>query len=54
MRDDVRAVLLDAKGRFFSVGGDLNALTRSREDLAHFVSGATSSLPYGHRAVRPP
>jgi 2-(1,2-epoxy-1,2-dihydrophenyl)acetyl-CoA isomerase len=47
VRDDVRAVLLDAKGRFFSVGGDLNALTRSREDLARFVSGATSNLHMG-------
>ena len=44
---DVRAVLIDAKGRFFSVGGDLNALTQSREDLARFVSGATSDLHMG-------
>jgi 2-(1,2-epoxy-1,2-dihydrophenyl)acetyl-CoA isomerase len=47
VREDVRAVLIDAKGRFFSVGGDLNALTRSREDLARFVSGATSNLHMG-------
>ena len=39
VRKDVRAVLIDAKGRFFSVGGDLSALTRSRDDLARFVSG---------------
>ena len=38
VRPEVRAVLLDAKGRFFSVGGDLNDLSRSREDLARFVS----------------
>jgi 2-(1,2-epoxy-1,2-dihydrophenyl)acetyl-CoA isomerase len=47
VRTDVRAVLIDAKGRFFSVGGDLNALTRSHEDLARFVSGATSNLHMG-------
>ena len=40
-------VLIDAAGRFFSVGGDLNALTRSREDLARFVSVATSDLHMG-------
>jgi 2-(1,2-epoxy-1,2-dihydrophenyl)acetyl-CoA isomerase len=45
---DVRAVLVDAKGRFFSVGGDLNALSRSREHLARFVSNATSNL---HMAI---
>lgn len=47
VRPEVRAVLIDAKGRFFSVGGDLSALTRSREDLARFVSGATSNLHMG-------
>jgi 2-(1,2-epoxy-1,2-dihydrophenyl)acetyl-CoA isomerase len=47
VRKDVRAVLIDAKGRFFSVGGDLAALTRSRDDLARFVSGATSNLHMG-------
>ncbi len=47
VRPEVRAVLIDAKGRFFSVGGDLNALTRSREDLARFVSAATSNLHMG-------
>jgi 2-(1,2-epoxy-1,2-dihydrophenyl)acetyl-CoA isomerase len=47
VRPEVRAVLIDAKGRFFSVGGDLAALTRSREDLARFVSGATSNLHMG-------
>ena len=40
-------MLIDATGRFFSVGGDLNALTRSREDLARFVSVATSDLHMG-------
>jgi 2-(1,2-epoxy-1,2-dihydrophenyl)acetyl-CoA isomerase len=47
VRPDVRAVLIDAEGRFFSVGGDLNALSRSRENLARFVSGATSDLHMG-------
>jgi 2-(1,2-epoxy-1,2-dihydrophenyl)acetyl-CoA isomerase len=47
VRPEVRAVLIDAKGRFFSVGGDLNALSRSREDLARFVSAATSDLHMG-------
>jgi 2-(1,2-epoxy-1,2-dihydrophenyl)acetyl-CoA isomerase len=47
VREDVRAVLIDAKGRFFSVGGDLNALTRSREELARFVSSVTSNLHMG-------
>lgn len=45
---EVRAVLIDAVGRFFSVGGDLHALTESREGLARFVSAATSDL---HMAI---
>jgi 2-(1,2-epoxy-1,2-dihydrophenyl)acetyl-CoA isomerase len=47
VRPDVRSVLIDATGRFFSVGGDLGALTRSREDLSRFVSRATSRLHMG-------
>ena len=47
VRPEVRSVLIDAAGRFFSVGGDLNALTRSREELARFVSVATSDLHMG-------
>jgi 2-(1,2-epoxy-1,2-dihydrophenyl)acetyl-CoA isomerase len=47
VRADVRAVLIDAAGRFFSVGGDLNALSKSRENLARFVSVATSDLHMG-------
>jgi 2-(1,2-epoxy-1,2-dihydrophenyl)acetyl-CoA isomerase len=47
VRPEVRCVLIDARGRFFSVGGDLNALSRSREDLARFVSAATSDLHMG-------
>ena len=52
VRPDVRAVLDRREGRFFSVGGDLNALTRSRENLARFVSGVTSESAYGHLAFR--
>jgi len=45
---DVRSVLIDANGRFFSVGGDLNSLARDRRDLAYFVSAATADL---HMAI---
>lgn len=44
----VRAVLIDANGRFFSVGGDLNSLASSREGLARFIPAATSDL---HMAI---
>ena len=47
VRPEVRAVLIDAKGRFFSVGGDLNELSRNRDHLARFVSKATSNLHMG-------
>ena len=47
IREDVRAVLIDAQGRFFSVGGDLNTLTAPPEELARFVSAATSGLHMG-------
>jgi 2-(1,2-epoxy-1,2-dihydrophenyl)acetyl-CoA isomerase len=45
---EVRSVLIDAKGRFFSVGGDLNALASDRRELATFVSAATADL---HMAI---
>ena len=44
----VRAVLIDANGRFFSVGGDLNSLASSREGLNRFVPKATADL---HMAI---
>ena len=44
----VRAVLIDAKGRFFCVGGDLNSLTKDRADLPRFVKQATADL---HMAI---
>ncbi len=41
-RDDVRAVLLTANGREFSVGGDLNEFLRERDNLrAHIREMAT-------------
>lgn len=43
----VRAVLITASGRFFSVGGDLQALGKSREALAEFVPSATATLHMG-------
>jgi 2-(1,2-epoxy-1,2-dihydrophenyl)acetyl-CoA isomerase len=44
---DVRSVLIDANGRFFSVGGDLNSLAKDRTELARFVSAATADLHMG-------
>lgn len=44
----VRAVLIDAKGRFFCVGGDLNSLTKDRADLPRFIKQATADL---HMAI---
>jgi 2-(1,2-epoxy-1,2-dihydrophenyl)acetyl-CoA isomerase len=44
IRPEVRSVRIDANGRFFRVGGDLNALASSREELARFGFVATSDL----------
>lgn len=44
----VRAVLLDAEGPYFSVGGDLKTMTRDRDTLPVFVKNATVGL---HSAV---
>jgi 2-(1,2-epoxy-1,2-dihydrophenyl)acetyl-CoA isomerase len=44
----VRAVFIQSAGRFFSVGGDLNSLTESREALSRFVPSATAKL---HMAI---
>lgn len=44
----VRSVLIDAKGPFFSVGGDLKALAKDRDELAQFVFAATADL---HMAI---
>ena len=43
----VRAVLIDGTGRFFSVGGDLNELAKSRDALPRFVQTATADLHMG-------
>jgi 2-(1,2-epoxy-1,2-dihydrophenyl)acetyl-CoA isomerase len=45
---EVRAVLIDAEGPFFSVGGDLKTLaTGEREGVARFVKDATSVMHMG-------
>jgi 2-(1,2-epoxy-1,2-dihydrophenyl)acetyl-CoA isomerase len=44
----VRCVLIDADGRFFSVGGDLRTLGQDRETLRSFIDDATVGL---HSAV---
>lgn len=45
---DVRAVLVESSGRFFSVGGDLASLGRDRAALPGFIKGATIGF---HAAV---
>jgi 2-(1,2-epoxy-1,2-dihydrophenyl)acetyl-CoA isomerase len=45
---DVRCVLIEGAGRFFSVGGDLASLGRDRDALTVFIKGATIVL---HSAV---
>jgi 2-(1,2-epoxy-1,2-dihydrophenyl)acetyl-CoA isomerase len=47
-RDDVRAVLISARGRLFSVGGDLIALAESGEALPRTIKQWTSDL---HAAI---
>jgi 2-(1,2-epoxy-1,2-dihydrophenyl)acetyl-CoA isomerase len=47
-RDDVRAVLISARGRLFSVGGDLVALAASGDKLPQTVKIWTSDL---HHAI---
>lgn len=41
---DIRCVLLDANGKYFSVGADLKTMTRDREDLPRFIKNATAGL----------
>jgi 2-(1,2-epoxy-1,2-dihydrophenyl)acetyl-CoA isomerase len=47
-RGDVRAVLLAAKGRFFSVGGDIKSLARDRSAISRIVKSWTADL---HSAI---
>ena len=46
--DDVRAVLLAAKGRFFSVGGDIKSFAHDRSALPSIVKSWTTDL---HSAI---
>lgn len=47
-RADVRAVLISAKGRFFSVGGDIKGFARERADVPNVVKTWTADL---HSAI---
>jgi 2-(1,2-epoxy-1,2-dihydrophenyl)acetyl-CoA isomerase len=47
-RDDVRAVVLAAQGRFFSVGGDIRAFTRDLSQLPRIVRAWTADV---HMAI---
>jgi 2-(1,2-epoxy-1,2-dihydrophenyl)acetyl-CoA isomerase len=47
-RDGLRAVLIRAEGRMFSVGGAINEFTASGD----FASYLRALLPVGHRAMR--
>ncbi|BCH23451.1 enoyl-CoA hydratase/isomerase family protein [Mesorhizobium sp. L-8-3] len=47
-RDDVRAVLLTAEGRFFSVGGDIRAFTKDLSQLPRIVKSWTADV---HMAI---
>lgn len=44
----VRAVLIDARGPYFTVGADLKTMTRDREALPRFIKDATVGL---HSAI---
>lgn len=46
-RDDIRAVLLSANGRFFSVGGDIDLFSRNLDDLPRLIKKWTSTLHVG-------
>lgn len=47
-RRDIRAVLIDAEGPYFSVGGDLKTLANGeREALPRFIKNATGEMHMG-------
>ena len=46
-RDDIRAVLLTANGKFFSVGGDIGMFSRNLDDLPRLIKKWTSTLHVG-------
>lgn len=46
-RKDVRAVLIAAKGRFFSVGGDINGFAQQIDTLPDVIREWTSNLHMG-------
>jgi 2-(1,2-epoxy-1,2-dihydrophenyl)acetyl-CoA isomerase len=43
----VRCVLIDARGKYFSVGGDLKSMAADRDDLPRFIKNATAGLHMG-------
>lgn len=45
---EVRAILMKAQGKYFSVGADIKWLTRSREELPKLLKNATADL---HMAI---
>jgi 2-(1,2-epoxy-1,2-dihydrophenyl)acetyl-CoA isomerase len=47
-RDEVRAILLSARGRFFSVGGDIKSFARDRAAIPGIVKSWTADL---HSAI---
>jgi 2-(1,2-epoxy-1,2-dihydrophenyl)acetyl-CoA isomerase len=46
-RDDIRAVLLTANGKFFSVGGDINMFSQNLDKLPHYIREWTTGLHMG-------
>lgn len=43
-REDVRAVLLTAEGRFFSVGGDIHSFVKDRSRLPRIIKAWTANV----------